>query len=107
MVVPRSFMGSHRAWENLLAVQASTFGDKPAYSWCEQGEIKACISYSALLKASDIIAARLQSQFRQGERIALIFGPGLDFIEAFFGCTRAGLIPVPLSPSLGRHQQQL
>jgi len=104
MVVPRSFMGSHRAWENLLAVQASTFGDKPAYSWYEQGEIKACISYSALLKASDIIAARLQSQFRQGERIALIFGPGLDFIEAFFGCTRAGLVPVPLSPSLGRHQ---
>ena len=104
MVVPRSFMGSHRAWENLLAVQASTFADKPAYSWYEQGEIKACISYSALLKASDIIAARLQSQFRQGERIALIFGPGLDFIEAFFGCTRAGLVPVPLSPSLGRHQ---
>ena len=92
------------AWEDLLAVQASVFGDRLAYSWYEQGEIKACISYSDLLKTSDFIAARLQSQFRPGERIALIFGPGLDFIEAFFGCTRAGLIPVPLSPSLGRHQ---
>jgi len=92
------------AWEDLLAVQATRYADQQAYSWYEQGEIKACISYSDLLKTSDLIAARLQSQFRPGERIALIFGPGLDFIEAFFGCTRAGLIPVPLSPSLGRHQ---
>jgi acyl-CoA synthetase (AMP-forming)/AMP-acid ligase II/cytochrome P450 len=92
------------AWEDLLAVQASAFGDRLAYSWYEQGEIKYFISYSDLLQKSDSFAARLQSQFRPGERIALIFGPGLDFIEAFFGCTRAGLIPVPLSPSLGRHQ---
>lgn len=92
------------AWENLLEVQAYKFRDRLAYSWHEQGEIKAGISFSDLLKTSDLIAARLQSQFRPGERIALIFGPGLDFIEAFFGCTRAGLIPVPLSPSLGRHQ---
>ena len=92
------------AWEDLLAVQAGAYGDRLAYSWCEQGKIKASIGYSDLLKIADIVAARLQSQFRPGERIALIFGPGLDFIEAFFGCTRAGLIPVPLSPSLGRHQ---
>ena len=92
------------AWEDLLAVQAGAYGDRLAYSWCEQGEIKASIGYSDLLKIADTIAARLQSQFRPGERIALIFGPGLDFIEAFFGCTRAGLVPVPLSPSLGRHQ---
>jgi acyl-CoA synthetase (AMP-forming)/AMP-acid ligase II/cytochrome P450 len=85
-------------------VQAGAYGDRLAYSWCEQGEIKASIGYSDLLTIADIIAARLQSQFRPGERIALIFGPGLDFIEAFFGCTRAGLVPVPLSPSLGRHQ---
>ena len=92
------------AWEDLLAVQAGAYGDRLAYSWCEQGEIKASIGYSDLLKTADIIAAHLQSQFRPGERITLIFGPGLDFIEAFFGCTRAGLVPVPLSPSLGRHQ---
>ena len=91
-------------WEDLLAAQAATYADRLAYSWCEQGEIKAGISFSGLLQKSDILAARLQSQFRPGERIALIFGPGLDFIEAFFGCTRAGLVPVPLSPSLGRHQ---
>ena len=92
------------AWENLLEVQAFKFRDRLAYSWHEKGEIKAGISFSDLLKTSDLIAARLQSQFKPGERIALIFGPGLDFIEAFFGCTRAGLVPVPLSPSLGRHQ---
>ncbi len=92
------------AWENLLEVQAFKYRDRLAYSWHEKGEIKAGISFSDLLKTSDLIAARLQSQFKPGERIALIFGPGLDFIEAFFGCTRAGLVPVPLSPSLGRHQ---
>ena len=97
-------MSLDAAWEDLLAVQAGAYGDRLAYSWCEQGEIKASIGYSDLLKIADIIAARLQSQFRPGERIALIFAPGLDFIEAFFGCTRAGLVPVPLSPSLGRHQ---
>ena len=92
------------SWVDLLEAQAATYGDRLAYSWCEQGEIKAVISFSDLLQKSDILAARLQFQFRPGERIALIFGSGLDFIEAFFGCTRAGLVPVPLCPSLGRHQ---
>jgi acyl-CoA synthetase (AMP-forming)/AMP-acid ligase II/cytochrome P450 len=97
-------MRADGAWEDLLAMQAGTYGDRLAYSWHEKGAVRACISYSDLLRTSDIVAGHLQSQFRPGDRIALIFGPGLDFIEAFFGCTRAGLIPVPLSPSLGRHQ---
>jgi len=97
-------MSVDRAWGSLLAAQAATYGDRQAYSWYEQGEIKAVLSFSDILQKSDILAARLQFQFRPGDRIALIFGPGLDFIEAFFGCIRAGLIPVPLSPSLGRHQ---
>lgn len=33
----------------------------------------------------------------RGERLLMMFAPGLEFIAAFFGCLAAGLVPVPVS----------
>ncbi|KAL6502972.1 hypothetical protein OROHE_024140 [Orobanche hederae] len=35
---------------------------------------------------------------KTGDRVLLVYIPGLDFIDAFFGCLRAGVIPVPAIP---------
>jgi thioester reductase-like protein len=35
---------------------------------------------------------------RHGERVLLIYPPGLDIIVAFIACARIGAIPVPVSP---------
>src|SRR5262245_25553973 len=50
------------------------------------------------------IAAMLQSVIARGDRVLLLFPPGLEFVTAFFGCLYAGGIAVPtqLPPSRPR-----
>ena len=90
-------------WDNVIEERASTAKHKIAFRFIENGLVVDSISYGDLLTQADQLAALLQSDFCAGERVILLFQPGIDFIRAFFACTRAGLIPVPLSPSLGRH----
>ena len=44
------------------------------------------------------IAGYLQSRFKPGERLLLVYPPGLDFVQAFWGALYAGLIAVPIPP---------
>ena len=57
------------------------------------------MTYSALDQHARAIAAELQIRGAQpGDRILLLFSPGLPFIQAFFGCLYAGCIAVPIHP---------
>src|ERR1700733_2183144 len=44
------------------------------------------------------IGAWLQRSVAPGDRVILIYPPGLDYIAAFFGCIYAGVIAVPSYP---------
>ncbi len=57
-------------------------------------------SYQAFLERAEIIADHLRAvhRFQPGDRLLLAYRPGLEVICAFFGCVRAGLIPVPVYP---------
>jgi thioester reductase-like protein len=57
-------------------------------------------SYASFLRRTKAIAARLRKdhQFAAEDRLLLAYPPGLEMICAFFGCVRAGLIPVPVYP---------
>src|SRR5581483_6689668 len=44
------------------------------------------------------VAASLQSRWSPGDRALLLYPPGLDFIEAFFGCLYAGIVAIPAYP---------
>jgi acyl-CoA synthetase (AMP-forming)/AMP-acid ligase II len=44
------------------------------------------------------IAGQLRRYTRPGDVAVLLFPPGLEFIDAFFGCLYAGVIAVPLYP---------
>ena len=57
-------------------------------------------SYDAFLRRVDVIAGHLRAVhgFESGDRLLLAYRPGLEVICAFFGCVRAGLIPVPVYP---------
>lgn len=44
------------------------------------------------------IAAHLQARGARGERVLLLFSPGLDYVAAVFGCFYAGALPVPAYP---------
>lgn len=41
----------------------------------------------------------------KGNRVVLVFPPGLDLICAIFACVRAGLIPVPTSAPMGHSRE--
>src|ERR1700733_561006 len=57
-------------------------------------------TYAAFLRRTKAIAGYLRKErrFESQSRLLLAFPPGLEMICAFFGCVRAGLIPVPVYP---------
>ncbi|MBE4753746.1 amino acid adenylation domain-containing protein, partial [Corallococcus sp. ZKHCc1 1396] len=44
------------------------------------------------------IAAALQARGAVGERVLLLYPPGLDYVAGFFGCLYAGAVAVPAYP---------
>ncbi|MBM3649348.1 MAG: fatty acyl-AMP ligase [Alphaproteobacteria bacterium] len=61
------------------------------------GEIAESLSFAALAARAISLAARLQALGARGERAALIFSPGLDFMVAMLGCMLSGVIAVPMA----------
>ncbi len=57
-------------------------------------------TYQSFLNRTRAIAAHLRKEhrFAAQDRLLLAYPPGLEMICAFFGCVRAGLIPVPVYP---------
>ena len=57
-------------------------------------------SYASFLHRTRAIAGHLRrdGRFAAEDRVLLAYPPGLEMICAFFGCVRAGLIPVPVYP---------
>src|SRR5205807_1551124 len=66
------------------------------------------LSYGELDRRARAIAARLQAAGAAGERVLLLYPPGLDYIAAFFGCLYAGAVAVPAyPPRLNRNLSRL
>ncbi len=64
---------------------------------------KQTISYEQLHQKAYSIARKLLSIIKPGDRALLLYAPGLDFIEAFYGCLLAGIIAVPAYPPRKNH----
>lgn len=57
------------------------------------------MTYEQLDQQAKAIAATLQDEgAKPGDRILLLFSPGLPLIQAFFGCLYGGCIAVPIYP---------
>src|SRR5246127_5394734 len=61
-------------------------------------------SYESFLHRTKVIAGHLRKEhgFESQDRVLLAYPPGLEMICSFFGCVRAGLIPVPVYPPSSR-----
>ena len=84
-----------------LAELAATQPDKPAYVWAdERGNLVDTRTYADLDRQASGVAHALISEYNlaRGDRVMLVYPPGLDFIVAFLGCLRAGVLPVPVYP---------
>ncbi|MEH1967623.1 beta-ketoacyl synthase N-terminal-like domain-containing protein [Nostoc sp.] len=69
------------------------------YTFLVDGESEGSrLTYGALDKLARAIATYLQTFAKPGDRVLLLYPPGLEFITAFFGCLYAGLIAIPAYP---------
>lgn len=62
----------------------------------DRGGGRTQLTYGDLYARARAVALRLAEHGRRGDRAALLFPPGLDFVVAFFGCLLAGVIAVPM-----------
>jgi thioester reductase-like protein len=79
--------------------------DKLLYSYLDvNGDPIESYTYASFLRRAQAIAGHLRKEgrFAAGDRLLLAYPPGLEMICAFFGCVRAGLIPVPVYPPSSR-----
>jgi thioester reductase-like protein len=81
------------------------YRDKLLYSYLDvNGDALESYTYASFLERAQAIAGHLlkEGRFTAGDRLLLAYPPGLEMICAFFGCVRAGLIPVPVYPPSSR-----
>ena len=69
--------------------------DRVVYNWIdEKCDVERAVTYRELeeqtRKNADELLQKLE--VRRSERVILCYPPGLDFIIAFIGCLRAGII---------------
>lgn len=84
---------------DLLRDRAERQGDRCAYRFLIDGETQVIsLSYGELDRRSRVIAAYLQSFCTSGERVLLVYPPGLEYVVAFLGCLYAGVVAVPAYP---------
>ena len=80
----------------LLMQRAQQEPGMKVYRWLANGaQEKDSLTFAALDCKARAIAAKLQSCSIPGARAILLYRPGLEFIEALFGCFYAGIIAVP------------
>jgi 8-amino-7-oxononanoate synthase len=101
-VTSEKFPGSFFGPSTLVALlrhRAEHQGDDPAFIFLGDGETRQRhLSYAELDRQARAIAARLQELNLPGERVLLLYPPGLEFIAALFGCLYAGVVAVPGYP---------
>lgn len=79
----------------LLEYQARTRPDRCAYLFRGDDGSETSLTFGELDERAKAIAATLQSRARPGDRVLLVYPPGLEFIAAFLGSVSAGMLAVP------------
>ncbi|SDF23020.1 thioester reductase domain-containing protein [Terriglobus roseus] len=88
-----------------LQLLAAEHPDKLLYSFLDvDGDPLESYTYASFLDRIRAVAGHLlnDGRFTAGDRLLLAYPPGLEMLCAFFGCVRAGMIPVPVYPPSSR-----
>ena len=97
-------MSNWSSFVDVLQARASTTPDRLAFRFLDDGVDSRELTYGELDLAARSIAARLQEDGCRGERVVLLYPPGLDYVAAFFGCLYAEAIAVPAYPPINPRQ---
>src|SRR5215208_4205539 len=85
---------------DLLGWRAAHQPEREAYTFLgDGGAEERSVNYRELERQARSVASRLQSAgVAAGERVLLLYPPGLEYVTAFLGCLYAGVIAVPAYP---------
>ncbi|MFZ1842728.1 MAG: condensation domain-containing protein, partial [Nitrospira sp.] len=84
---------------DVLRWRAEHQPEQPAYVFLRDGiSPDTVLTYRQLDARARSIAGDLQSRFAPGDRLLLVYPPGLEFVQAFWGALYAGLVAVPVPP---------
>ncbi|HNV26892.1 MAG TPA: AMP-binding protein, partial [Nitrospira sp.] len=84
---------------DVLRWRAEHQPDQTAYAFLREGlSADAVLTYGELLARARSIAGYLHTRFAPGARLLLVYPPGLEFVQAFWGTVFAGLVAVPVPP---------
>ena len=90
----------------ILCERSASSPQQLAYAFLHDGKhVTKQWTYQQLALQVERIAAYLQEAGAVGERVLLLYPPGLEFIAAFLGCLAAGAVAVPAYPP--RNQRHL
>lgn len=90
---------SIRSLVDLLNTRAQLSPSKIAYTFLTDGDNQEDIyTFEKLDQRARAIGQELLNQGLSGERILLLYNPGMGFLEGFFGCLYAGAVAVPAYP---------
>jgi len=94
-------MNQNTTLVDVAVAHGKTLANQLVYTFLANGEtIENQLTFQQLDQSARSIAANLQLNYHltKGDRVVLLFCPGLQFLEAFFGCLYAGIIAVPVYP---------
>ncbi len=85
---------------SVLEYWAEHRGDETAYIFTDVETVENRITYAELWAEVRALAGYLQKRcrLRTGDRVLLLYPPGLEFVIGFFACHAAGAIAVPAYP---------
>lgn len=96
-------MSTYRARTLVEAIEEAAASTKTGYRFIEEGnQAEPFFTHGGIERASARYGGALQALgAKKGDRVALILPDNADFVFAFLGAIRAGIIPVPIYPPTG------
>jgi natural product biosynthesis luciferase-like monooxygenase protein len=83
----------------ILHERARSQAEERAYVFLANGEKEEQnVTYGELDRQARTISKRLLASHLPGDRVLLLYPPGLEFLAAFFGALYAGMVAVPAYP---------
>src|SRR5262245_21766011 len=82
---------------DVARLRAQETPEAEVYTFLTDGE-GASLTCGELDRRARTIAVALRDAAARGDRVLLLYPPGLEFITGFFGCLYAGVIAVPAYP---------
>lgn len=84
---------------DVLSQLAEKRAEERAFTWLKGGDQESEVfTYASLHERARAIAHLLSETCDPGDRILLLYPPGLEFTAAWFGCIYAGMVAVPAYP---------